>query len=260
MHGAVWATCGALCLGLIFYNHLDKQLYIISAGAFFWGLAQMFQKSDVPKGFISTIVRNIETMPDVMRALAPVQFFSWLAFYALWIYTTSAVAETYFGATDPTSVAYNAGANWVGVLFAVCNGFAALSAIFIPPMARRLGVRWTHLINLWLGGIGLLSFHFIRDADWLLVSMIGVGIAWASVLSLPYALVSDSLPAREMGVYLGIFNVFIVIPQLVAASVLGFCIREFFGGNPLHALTIGGVCFLIAGILTLSLPVEHSTQ
>lgn len=253
-HGLMWAIIGALCIGLIFHYRLDKQLYIISAGAFLWGLAQLMQKSGAPKGFISTILRNIETMPDVMRALAPVQFFSWLAFYALWIYTTSAVAETCFGATDPTSAAYNAGANWVGVLFAAYNGFAALMAIFIPAMARRLGVRMTHLINLWLGGIGLLSFLFIRNPDLLLISMIGVGIAWASVLSLPYALLSDSLPAREMGVYMGIFNFFIVIPQLVAASVLGFCIRVFFAGLPLHALTIGGGSFLIAGVLTLRLP------
>ena len=162
--------------------------------------------------------------------------------------------QAHFGATDPHTDAYNQGANWVGVLFAAYNGFAALAAIVIPPMARQLGVRLTHLINLWLGAAGLLSFMIVRDPHWLLASMIGVGFAWASILSLPYALLSDSVPPQKMGLYMGIFNFFIVIPQLVAASVLGALLKLVFGGAPIYALAIGGVSFILAGALALRVP------
>ena len=133
---------------------------------------------------------------------------------------TAAVAGTHYGSSDPTSAAYNEGANWVGVLFAAYNGFAALAAVAIPWLAPRLGLRGTHMLNLCLGALGLLSFLWVRDPQWLLLSMVGVGFAWASILSLPYAMLSDNLPAAKMGVYMGIFNFFIVIPQLVAASLL----------------------------------------
>jgi maltose/moltooligosaccharide transporter len=139
----------------------------------------------------------------------------------------------------------------VGVLFAAYNGFAALAAILIPWMVRAVGLRMSHLINVSLGGLGLLSLILIRDPQWLLLSMVGVGFAWASILSLPYALLSDSLPAHKMGVYMGIFNFFIVIPQLVAASVLGFLLKIFAGGQPIYALAIGGASLLVAGLCVL---------
>ncbi|GAA0577522.1 MFS transporter [Rhizomicrobium electricum] len=235
---------------------LDKQLYLLWAGAFVWGAALLLQRPGEPKGLFGTIMRNIETMPDSMRKLAPVQFFSWLALFAMWIYTTGGVTESFFHSKDATSAAYNEGANWVGILFAAYNGFAALASIIVPWIARKLGLRWTHLINVWLGGFGLLSFLFIHDPDWLIASMLGVGFAWASILSLPYAIVSDSVPAKTMGVYMGIFNFFIVIPQLVAASVLGFVLKFAFHGQPIYALAVGGVSFLISGLLVLRLPKE----
>ncbi|HXD37451.1 MAG TPA: MFS transporter, partial [Rhodanobacter sp.] len=171
--------------------------------------------------------------------------------FAMWIYTTPAVTQVQFGTTDPHSVAYNAGANWVGVLFAAYNGFAALAAIVIPWMARVFGLRVSHLVNVALGGAGLISFALIRDPHWLLLSMVGVGFAWASILSLPYALLSDSLPAAKMGVYMGIFNFFIVIPQLVAASVLGELLKRCFHGEPVWALVVGGASLFVAGLCTL---------
>jgi maltose/moltooligosaccharide transporter len=139
----------------------------------------------------------------------------------------------------------------VGVLFAAYNGFAALAALVIPFMVRRWGLRVSHMINVWLGGLGLMSFVAIRDPQWLLVATIGIGFAWASILSLPYALLSDNLPAEKMGVYMGIFNFFIVIPQLLAASVLGFLLRTFMGGEPVHALVVGGASLFLAGIAVL---------
>jgi len=241
----------------VYHFGVDKQLYLVCAGVLLWGMTLLVQKKGEPKGLFGTIMLNIETMPDTMKKLAPVQFFSWLALFAMWIYTTSAVAESYFGSHDPSSAAYNEGANWVGVLFAAYNGFAALASIVVPGVAKKIGLRWTHLINVWLGGLGLLSFLVIHDPLWLLASMLGVGFAWASILSLPYAIVSDSVPAKTMGVYMGIFNFFIVIPQLVAASVLGFILKIAFHGEPIYALALGGVSFLVSGVLVLRLSKEQ---
>ncbi len=203
---------------------------------------------------LAAIVGDLRAMPATMRRLAWVQFFSWFALFAMWIYTTAAVAGTHFGSTDPQSAAYNEGANWVGVLFGAYNGFAALAALAIPAMVRVLGLRWSHLLNLWLGGAGLVSLMFIGDPKWLLLSMVGVGFAWASILSLPYALLSDSVPASKMGVYMGIFNFFIVIPQLVAASALGFALRTWLGGMPMHVLVLGGCSLFVAGLCVLRVP------
>jgi len=190
-------------------------------------------------------------MPRVMRQLAVVQFFSWFAMFAMWIYGTSAVTSFHFGATDVTSAAYNDGADWNGILFGSYNLYAALAAVAIPFVANRIGCRMSHLVNLALGGIGLISFYFIRDPKMLLIPMIGVGFAWASILSLPYALLSNNLPSSKMGVYMGIFNFFIVIPQLVAASLLGLLLREFFDLQAIYGLVIGGVSLLVAGAATM---------
>jgi maltose/moltooligosaccharide transporter len=252
--GLFWAAVGIACLAGVTMAHLDRQLYLVGAGALLWGLALLAHQLTASAGFFGTIMHDLEFMPHTMRRLVPVQFFSWLALFAMWIYTTPAVTQQHFHSTDPASAAYNEGANWVGVMFGAYNGFAALAAVIIPFMVRRYGLRRTHMVNVWLGGAGFLSIAFIRDPDWLLLSMLGVGIAWASILSIPYALLSDSVPAAKMGVYMGIFHFFIVIPQLVAASVLGFLLRTFFGGAPIRALTLGGVCFLIAGLLALRVP------
>jgi maltose/moltooligosaccharide transporter len=203
---------------------------------------------------LATIWHDLRHMPDAMRKLIPVQFFSWLALFAMWIYTTPAVTQVHFGTTDPTSDAYNQGANWVGVLFAAYSGFAAIAAIVIPFFVRRFGLRRSHLLNLCIGGVAFISFAVIRDPDWLLLSMVGVGFAWASIVSLPYALLSDSLPPQKMGLYMGVFNFFIVIPQLVAASVLGFLLKLLFHGEPIYALVLGGVSFVIAGLFVLRVP------
>ena len=258
--GLMWGAAGLLGLGTIGLARLDPQLYLLCGGALLWSVALLVHGTGAGSGLFATIMRDVAAMPLTMRRLAPVQFFSWLALFAMWIYTTSAVAQVHFGSTDPHSDAYNRGANWVGVLFGAYNGFAALAATVIPLMVRRLGLRLTHLINVWLGGAALLSFLVIRDPDWLLLAMLGMGFAWASVLSLPYALLSDSLPAQKMGLYMGVFNFFIVIPQLVAASVLGFLLRVLFGGAPIYALALGGCGFVAAGILVLRVPQPQSCK
>ncbi|HJR73139.1 MAG TPA: MFS transporter [Luteimonas sp.] len=252
--GTIWLVAGLAALGAIHFLDWDKQLYILAGGVAAYGLALLAAGWSRPQGMLATLVGDLHAMPKTMRRLAVVQFFSWFALFAMWIYTTSAVTSVHYGSADTASAAYNEGANWVGVLFAAYNGFAALAAIVIPWMVRRWGLRVSHLINASLGGIGLLSFLWIRDPQWLLLSMVGVGFAWASILSLPYALLSDSLPAEKMGVYMGIFNFFIVIPQLVAASLLGLLLKAFFGGEPIQALMIGGVSLIVAGVCVLRVP------
>jgi maltose/moltooligosaccharide transporter len=190
-------------------------------------------------------------MPNTMRQLAVVQFFSWFSLFAMWIYTTSAVTSFHYGTSDPTSQAYNDGADWVGILFAAYNGFAALAAICIPVMVKRIGLKGAHGLNLVLGAIALISFLFITDPALLWLPMVGIGFAWASILSLPYAMLSNSIPSYKMGVFMGIFNFFIVIPQLLAASILGLILRHLFENQPIYALVIGGVSFLLAAVSVL---------
>ena len=250
-HGIAWLAAGALLAAAVVGFGLDKQLYILAGLLAAYGLAQFALRHLRGDNPLASILGDLHHMPRVMRQLAVVQFFSWFALFAMWIYTTAAVTGVHFGSDDPTSAAYNEGANWVGVLFAAYNGFAALAAMVIPAMVRRLGLRMSHLVNAVLGGLGLLSFLVIDDPRWLLLSMVGVGFAWASILSLPYALLSDCLPAAKMGVYMGIFNFFIVIPQLVAASLLGFLLNTFLGGEPVNALAVGGISLVIAGLCVL---------
>jgi maltose/moltooligosaccharide transporter len=234
---------------------LDKELYVLAGGLTVFGIFQLIMASlkkagRVESGF-AEIMHDLFHMPRVMKQLAVVQFFSWFALFAMWIYGTAAVTAYHYGATEASGANYNDGADWIGVLFAAYNGFAALAAIAIPFMANRLGCRLCHLINLSLGGLGLISFYFISDPKLLIVSMIGVGFAWASILSLPYALLSNNLPSHKMGVYMGIFNFFIVIPQLVAASLLGLLLREFFDLQAIYALVVGGCMMIVAGLATL---------
>ncbi|MGI9234815.1 MAG: MFS transporter [Woeseiaceae bacterium] len=248
----------AIGVGLWFWivtAGLDKELYVLAGGLTVFGIFQLIMASlksagKVENGF-AEIMHDLFHMPKVMKQLAVVQFFSWFALFAMWIYGTAAVTAHHYGATEASGANYNDGADWIGVLFATYNGFAALAAIAIPFVANRLGCRVCHLINLSLGGIGLISFYFISDPRMLIVSMIGVGFAWASILSLPYALLSNNLPSHKMGVYMGIFNFFIVIPQLVAASLLGLLLREFFDLQAIYALIVGGGMMIVAGLATL---------
>jgi maltose/moltooligosaccharide transporter len=253
--GLVWIVVGVALLWWIVTAGLDKELYILGGGIAAFGVFQLVASvlqngGHTTNGFYE-IMHDLFHMPRVMRQLAVVQFFSWFALFAMWIYGTTAVTSYHFGTTDVTSAAYNDGADWNGVLFASYNLFAAFAAVAIPFVANRLGCRVSHLINLSLGGIGLISFYFIGNPKLLLISMVGVGFAWASILSLPYALLSNNLPAQKMGVYMGIFNFFIVIPQLVAASILGLLLREFFDLQAIYGLVIGGVSLLVAAGLAL---------
>ena len=253
--GVAWLAAGLAGWFLIANFGLDKELYVLAGAFAMFGVlqvvaAQLQKRGRTENGFYE-VMHDLFRMPRVMKQLAVVQFFSWFALFAMWIYGTAAVTSHHFDAPNALAPGFNDGANWLGVLFAVYNGFAALAAIAIPFVANRLGCRLSHLINMCLGGIGLISFYFIDDPGLLMLSMVGVGIAWASILSLPYALLSNNLPANKMGVYMGIFNFFIVIPQLVAASVLGLVLREFFDLQAIFGLVIGGCLMIVAGFTTL---------
>ncbi len=196
--------------------------------------------------------QGIFQMPKTMLQLAVVQFFSWFALFAMWIYTTRAMTSHVYGTTDTTSALYNEGADWVGVCFAVYNGVAAVFALALPWLVKRTSRKLTHLFCLVAGGIGLISIYFISDPNMLLVSMIGVGIAWASILSIPYAMLAGSLPPERMGYFMGVFNFFIVIPQIVAAGILGFLLETFFDSSSIFALVIGGVSMILSGLFCLA--------
>jgi maltose/moltooligosaccharide transporter len=247
LRGFAWLVAGALGMFLVWKFAIDKQVYILAGMFVFWGVALLIYGGKAGTSLFSTLMRDIDDMPDRMRKLVPVQFFSWFALFAMWIFTTPAVTRTHFHAPAVTDAGYNDGANWVGVLFGAYNGFAALAAIVIPFTVRALGLARAHCLNLAVGAAGLVSFVIVRDPRLLLISMVGVGFAWASIVSLPYALLADSLPSRKMGVYMGIFNFFIVIPQVIAAAALGAVVKGLLGGEPIYALVVGGVSFVIAG-------------
>jgi maltose/moltooligosaccharide transporter len=251
MRGAWWLLIGVVAAFCIWKFALEKALYILAGGFSVWGLALLIFAGHPGTWLLPSLVRDIDNMPARMRELVPVQFFSWVALFCMWIYATPAVAQEFFGTTDPTSKTYSDANAWWNIMGAVYNGVAGLSAIAIPLMVRRFGLKVSHLINLMLGAIGLISFTVMPDSKWLIASMIGVGFAWGSILSLPYALLAGSVPSRKMGVYMGIFNFFIVIPQIVATSALGSVLKHVFDGRPLFVLVMGGVSFLIAGLLAL---------
>ena len=253
--GIMWILIGGIFSIMVAVLGWDRQLHVLGIGGASFGLLQLIaawrQSSGRHGEALYVILNDLFQMPRAMRQLAVVQFLSWFGLFAMWIYTTSAVTSRHYGATDTASAAFNEGANWVGVLFAAYNGFAALAAMLIPFVAARIGRRQAHLVNLALGGAGLISFLFIDDPRMLLVAMVGIGIAWASILSLPYAMLSGAVPPEKMGIYMGIFNFFIVIPQIMAASVLGVLVRAMFDGESIYALATGGVLMILAGLATL---------
>jgi maltose/moltooligosaccharide transporter len=181
-----------------------------------------------------------------MRRLALVQFFTWIALFIMWIYTTPIVTQYMYGTLDTSSKAYNDGADWVGVLFGVYNGAAVLYAFVLPSIAQRLGRTNTHIAGLLAGAFGYALFLFIRDPLWLVLPMLFVGIAWASILTMPYAILSSTLPQAKLGIFMGIFNIFIVLPQLLVSSVMGSIMKAAFPGEPIWLMAIASGVLVLA--------------
>ncbi|CUS43351.1 MAG: MFS transporter [Pseudomonadota bacterium] len=200
---------------------------------------------------LTRIARDIVRMPVEMRRLALVQFFSWSALFVLWVYTTPVVTRYAFAATDTASQAYNDGADWVGILFSVYNGVAALAAFLLPGMVRRIGMGRTHMVCLLIGAAGFAAMLVIRDPVLLILPMIAIGIAWASILTIPYAMLAGVLPHGKLGVYMGIFNVFIVLPQLFIATVMGSLIHNVFPEEPIWTIAIAGALMALSALAML---------
>ena len=202
---------------------------------------------------VADIGESLRKMPATMRQLAIVQLVTWLGLFCMWLFFVPAVARHVFGATDPQSAVYTRGVEWGGFTFAFYSITCFVVALALPKLAEATSRKAVHAASLCCGGIGLLSVSVIHNQYVLLLTMIGVGIAWASILSMPYAILSTALPAERMGVYMGIFNFFIVIPEITAALVFGPISRAVFGaGNPntpLYFVMLGGACLLVAAAL-----------
>jgi maltose/moltooligosaccharide transporter len=209
---------------------------------------------------IKEILGGFLKMPKTMVQLAIVQFFTWVALFAMWVYTTPSIAEVVFHSTDAQSSAYQEAGNWVGIMFAMYGGVSAIAAFLLPILAKITSRKMVHLICLAIGGVSLISIFAISSKEMLLLPMVGVGIAWASVLTMPYAILAGALPANKMGYYMGLFNFFVVIPQIVAGVVLGAILKHFFANQSVKVLMLGGACMVLAGVLTLFVQDEFEAK
>ncbi len=253
--GAILLLLGAVFAFVINSMELQRDLYVLGGIFIFVGLLLLIsgfiQGNGKSDSVLVTITNDLQFMPATMKQLSAVQFFSWFGLFAMWIYSTPAVTEYIFGSTDPQSALYNEGADWVGVCFGVYNAVPIFIAFLLPVIAQKISRKKTHMLALFAGGLGLISISLISSPKMMLLSMIGVGIAWTSILSMPYAMLTNSLKPSKMGYYMGVFNFFIVLPQIVAASILAFMLDKIFGGASIYALVIGGASMIFAGILCL---------
>ncbi|MBS0010861.1 MAG: MFS transporter [Bacteroidales bacterium] len=254
--GIIWTVAGIVLIIPLVFFHLEKELYILAGGLVIFGLLQLLCALLIHTGKqgsgLVIIITDLYRMPKTMAQLAVVQFFSWFALFSMWIYTTAAVTSRIYGTTDTTSLLYNEGANLVSGMFGWYNLFAAVFGLLLLPfLARVFNRKITHSISLVAGGLGLISIFIISNPQHIIFSMIGVGLAWASILAMPYAILTGSLPTNKMGVYMGIFNFFIVIPQILAATILGFMVTTLFKGESVYALMTGGFSLIIAAVLIL---------
>ncbi len=201
---------------------------------------------------LSDIFTDFKKMPTTMRQLSWVQFFSWFGLFGMWVFTTPAIAHHIYNLplTDSSSKQYQDAGDWVGILFGVYNLVSALVALFVlPRIAKQLGRKKTHSLMLIIGGIGLLSIYFMPNENWVILSMICIGFAWASILAMPYAILAGAIAPKKMGVYMGIFNFFIVIPQIINALIGGPIVKYLYHGDAIYALMTSGVSFIIAALL-----------
>jgi maltose/moltooligosaccharide transporter len=205
------------------------------------------------KSSLWDIFTDFKNMPRTMKQLGLVQFFSWFALFSMWVFTTDAVATHVYGLTGDysKSIEYNTAGNMVSSAFGVYNLVAAVYALCLPLLAKFLGRKGTHAFSLLAGGLGLLSIYFIKDPAMLTYSMIGVGLAWASILAMPYVILSGSIPAGKLGIYMGIFNFFITLPQIVNGIFGGFIVKHFYNGQSIYAIVLAGFLLICAAVSVL---------
>lgn len=207
-------------------------------------------KPEKPTGGLSEIFTDFKKMPKTMRQLGLVQFFSWFALFSMWVFTTDAVATHIYGLTGDYahSIEYNDAGNKVGTAFGVYNFVAMIYALFLPFVAKWIGRRFTHAVSLIAGGIGLISIYFIKDVAMLKFAMVGVGFAWASILAMPYVILSSSIPPGKLGIYMGIFNFFITLPQIINGFFGGAIVKHLYNGQPIYAIVLAGIFLICAAI------------
>jgi len=205
------------------------------------------EHSQSGKGF-AQIFSDFASMPKTMRQLGVVQFFSWFALFSMWVFSTPAIATHVYGLStdDHASVTYQNAGNWVSGLFGIYNGVSAVYALLLPAIALKIGRKLTHSVSLFAGGIGLISIYFIHDPMLLILPMIGVGIAWASILAMPYAILAGAIPSHKMGIYMGVFNFFITLPQIVNGVIGGPIVKYLYGSQAIYSLVMAGVFLVIA--------------
>lgn len=204
-------------------------------------------------GGLLTIFKDFANMPQTMRQLGLVQFFSWFALFSMWVFSAPAIAQHIYhvAPSDTSSIKFADAGNWVGILFGIYNGISAIYALFLPAIARMTSRKITHAFSLIAGGAGLLSIFFIQDPKLLILSMVGIGLAWGSILAMPYAILSGSIPAQKIGVYMGIFNFFITLPQIINGLFGGLIVKDVFGGQAIYALVLAGIFMFCAAVSVL---------
>lgn len=199
----------------------------------------------------TSLMYDIFHMPAIMKKLALVQFFTWTALFTMWVYMTASTTRHVFDTTDPSSGLYNEGANWVGICFAIYNGVGAAFSFFIPHFAKKTNRTVTHSICLLFGGLGIGSMFFVNEPWQMIPGMIALGLAWSSLLSMPYAILSGALPPQKVGVYMGVFSFFIAIPKIVTSLFLGWFTNYLFAGDPVYSLLMAGFMMLLASLFML---------
>jgi len=260
----VWLAAGTIVALATWKFGLEKEVYLLGGLLIAYGLASIvgirLARAGRSSNMLANIVGDFSGMPTIMKRLALVQFFSWSALFIMWINTTPVVARNFYHSPDPASAGFQDAGNWVGVLFAIYNGVAAIAALaLLPLLARAVGKSRTHMICLLCGAAGYLSFLLIRDPKLLIVSEVGIGIAWASILAMPYAILASSLPQKKLGIYMGLFNVFIVIPQLLVATVMGSIMKTFFPDQPIWTMLAAAIVLSIAALAMLRVTPDEET-
>ncbi len=254
-NGPLWIGGGAVAAAIAAALSFPKEAYIVAGALIAFGLAKIVSRLLVHSGrgdnALSHIVSDLSTMPETMRRLSVAQFFTWGALIIMWVYTTPIVAQYAFGATDPNSARFNEAGNWVGLLFGYQNAVSTVAAFALPMLAKRIGPALTHVGCLLIGSASYASYLVIRDPNLLFLPMTGIGIVWASILSMPYVILANALPQKKLGIYMGIFNFFIVLPQILVAVLMGAIMKAVFPDAPIWTMAVAAGVMAIAAIAML---------
>ena len=254
LHGARWLAVGVASAAATRLLRLDPPMFVIAGLFAAYGIMRLWTAARSRAGAnpraLGFVIADLDAMPPMMGKLALVQFCTWFGLFVLWIFATPVVTARAFGAAGPGAPGYTEGADWVGVMFAVYNGVAALAAFALPALARAFGAARTHQGALLAGAAGFAGLFLLHDRHWLLVPMVGIGIAWAGVLTLPYTILCDVCPPERLGGYMGLFNIFVTLPQLLVSTVMGVAMRALFPHAPEGAMLIAAIAMALAALAT----------